>query len=272
MRKRVRTILALLTTAALIFFGREALRERSEPPETVRMVRIWIAEKEPAVSAWLRSLAGGYEKETGERVYLRLAAEEEVSAARRGEDGILLPDVLISPDAGEPVALRGYALILRDDMAGRTTPAPTSALFYRPSPSPGPSPVPGPTPDPASFSAVLALPELMDVISGTIRSGDPAADLARGKANAALLTAGQAGKLPFGYQAYPLPDGAGMRSVGAETYSAAGERFRVYLQRPEVQRTLAQFGLYSPFSRLYGPDDPLRFLIENSADLQEKTR
>ena len=270
MKKSLRTRLALLATAVLVILGRNALRTKSgTPPETMRMVRVWITEQEPAVSAWLRSLAGVYEKETGERVYLRLATEEEAASARRGEVGVLLPDVLIAPGNAEPVALRGYALIVRDDTVSVATPAPTSALFYRPSPSPGPSPTPGPTPDPASFSAVLALPELMDALPGTILSADPAADLARGKANAALLTAGQAGKLPFGYQAYPLPDGAGMRSVGAEAYSTAGDRFRAYLQRSDVQQTLAQRGLYSPFCRLYSPEDPLRYLIENSANLQE---
>ncbi len=273
MKKSLRTILALLATAALIFFGREALRGKNVPePETVSMVRIWITEKEPAVSAWLRALAAGYEKETGERVYLRSATEEECTAARRGNGGALLPDALIAPGEGEPVALRGYALIIRDDTAVRATPAPTSALFYRPSPSPGPSPVPGPTPDPASFSAVLVLTEFSDVLPGAVPSGDPFADFTQGKAKAALLTAGQADRLPFGHQAYPVPGGAGMRGVCAETYSAAGEFFRAYLQRPDVQQTLSQYGLYSPYARLYGPDDPLRFLIDGSMERTEKPR
>ena len=273
MKKIMRIILALLATAALLFYGHDALREKraAPPPKTVRMIRVWITEKEPAVSAWLRSLAAEYEKETGERVYLRNATEEEASAARRGEGGAILPDAMIAPgDAEAPVALRGYALIIRDDAAAVATPAPTSALFFRPSPSPGPSPAPLLTPDPASCSAVLAPPELMSALPGAIRSVDPAADLTRGKARAALLTADQAVRLPFGYRAYPLPDGAGMLGVCAEIYSPAGEGFRAYLLRPDVQRALARYGLYSPCARLYSGDDPLRFLIENSGAGREK--
>ena len=55
-----------------------------------------------------------------------------------------------------------------------------------------------------------------------------------------------------------------MLPVRAAAFSSAGERFRDYLLRLPIQRALATFGLYSPLTRLYSPDDPLRFLIDGS--------
>ena len=298
MKKALRTALALLATAAVLWLLPRAWRRQDQPGRELRVCRVWLLEKEPAVATWIKALAAGYEKETGSRVYLRAATAEEAAAARAG-DGAVRPDVLLYPAAagiaapsgvqpnptdGEnaaagrtdapqapgsafdsmTVALRGYALILRDDGAAVFTPAPTSALFFPPPATPGPPPSPAPSPDPASFAAVLAPEELLGAMSGTIRSQNPAGDLAAGKAKAALLTAGQAAKLPFGYRAFALPAGAGLLPVQAQAFSQEGRAFVQSLLREDSQRALRQAGLYSPLLALYGPEDPLRFLIGQS--------
>ena len=262
MKKMLRTGFALLLTAALLLTVKSLWKQEQPSAPGPAITRIWLLEREPAVAAWVRSFSAGYEKETGSRVYLRAAMAEEATAARTG-DGIQ-PDLLLYPGTGFPVALRGYALILRDDTAAVATPAPTSALFFPPPSTPGPSPTPAPTPDPASFTAVLAPEELMDAVPGTVRSHDPAGDLSRGKAKAALLTAGQAAQLTFGFRAFAVPEGAGLVSVCAQAFTPEGQRFLDALLRENSQRALRQAGLYSPFLPLYGPEDPLRRLIDDS--------
>ena len=262
MKKTFRTLLALVLTAAVIAWLAREGRPRERPREEPALLRVWLLETDPAVASWLRGLAPGYEKETKQRVYLRAATAEEAAAARAGEG--IRPDLVLQPGEDAPVALRGYALILRDDARAAATPAPTSALFFPPPVPSGPSPAPAPTAAPNAFSAVLAPEEMMHALPGTVRSENPAGDLALGKAQAALLTAGQAERASFGYQAYPVPGAAGGRGISAQAFSPAGEAFRAYLAREDSQRALRRAGLYSPVLRLYGPEDPLRALIEAS--------
>ena len=224
------------------------------------ILRVWNAEEEPAVQSWLREQAKAYERATGQRVYLRTAAVQDAQgSAARG----LPPDVLILRAGESLLALRGYALIVRDG-AAPVTPAPTSPLFYRPSRPPEPAETPAPWPDETELRAILCPEALMHALPGTVFSSQPAVDFSQGKADAALLSPGQAAGLAMGYRAYAVPEGKGFLPVRATAYSEAGEAYLTWLQDSAAQKALGQAGLFSPRIRLYGPDDPVRYLIENS--------
>lgn len=252
--KAVIMLLALALTVAVALSIPRAFNEREGERQPLRLIRVWSLEKDTAVNAWLRERAAAYERQSDCRVYLRGAAEAE------REGGAVQPDVMILPGEGSTVALRGWALIVRDDTAAVATPAPTSALFIRPSAVPGPSPPPAPAPDWAHMTAVLTPAQWLDAVPGAILSADPASDLARGRARAAVLTAGQASALPFGFRAYPLP--GGFLSVGGQAMTEAGEAFLRFLRMEDAQQALKNHGLYSPVLPLYGPEDPIRSLIE----------
>lgn len=266
MGKKVLTGVALLLTVGLALLLPRLGSKPEAEQSGLKIIRLWTVESDPAVSAWLRGRAAAYEKETGLRVYLRSATPAEALAAQEGAASIVPPDLILRQGAGDPVARMGYALIVRDETVAVVTPAPTSALFYRPTPPPGPSPTPAPTKNPASLSAVLSPEGLALSLPGVIPSRDPAGDLAAGKAAAAVLTAGQAGLLPFGYQAYALAAGEGALPVGARAFSEDGRAFQEYLKTPQSQQALAAHGLYGvlPGLRLYGAEEPLRTLIEGS--------
>ena len=252
--KKLFVILPFLAlSCGLFFLLPQVLRAPETPEASFTILRVWNADDEPAVQSWLRGQAKAYEKATGQRVYLRAASD--------GEGQGLLPDALIQPDGDHLLALRGYALIVRDENLA-VTPAPTGALFFRPSVPPEPAGTPAPFPKASELRAVLCIEALMNALSGTVMSAQPAADFAQGKADAALLTPGQAAKLNTGYRAYAVPDGKGFLPVRGRAYTEAGEAFLLWLQSDTAQRALAQAGLFSPRLRLYGPDDPVRFLIE----------
>ena len=262
MRKSVYgTVIALLLTAGLIYFAVNG--GRGDPSsDTVRfqLIRVWSREEEPAVGTWLKKMAAAYEKQTGVRVYLRKASPEETQR----DSGASRPDLLVLPDGEQIIALRGYALILKDETVRVKTPQPTGVLFFRPSPTPGPSPTPAPWPQGDELGAVLASEALLGRLPGTVLSTDPAAQLSQGKANAALLTAGQAAQLGFGFRAYALPEGKGFLRVGASAYSDGGEAFLRFLLSSACQLALRDAGLFSPVTGLYSPEDPIRYLIDNS--------
>ena len=258
MRKSVYgTVIALLLTAGLIYFAVNG--GRGDPSsDTVRfqLIRVWSREEEPAVGTWLKKMAAAYEKQTGVRVYLRKASPEETQR----DSGASRPDLLVLPDGEQIIALRGYALILKDETVRVKTPQPTGVLFFRPSPTPGPSPTPAPWPQGDELGAVLASEALLGRLPGTVLSTDPAAQLSQGKANAALLTA----QLGFGFRAYALPEGKGFLRVGASAYSDGGEAFLRFLLSSACQLALRDAGLFSPVTGLYSPEDPIRYLIDNS--------
>ena len=237
-----------------------ALRAPGKQENPFVILRVWNAEEEPAVQSWLRGQAKAYERATGQRVYLRAAAARDGSDSRTQA---LSPDVMVLRSGESLLALRGYALIVRDG-AAPMTPAPTSALFYRPSLPPEPAETPAPFPEENQLRAVLCPEALVNALPGTVISAQPAADFAQGKADAALLTPGQAAGLTSGYRAYAVPAGKGFLPVRATAYSKAGEAFLAWLQDGAAQKALGQAGLFSPRFRLYGPDDPVRYLIENS--------
>ena len=264
MRHRLVTLAALLLTAALLYFVPET--EEGEKRSGVETAVLWVNEKEKAVDRWLKKCAAAYEKETGCRVYLRAATEEESKAALGGTEGVVPPDLLVSPESGETVCLRGYALIVRDETAARTTPAPTGALFIRPSPEPRQTSEPETVFDPALLIGALASEELLPLFPEAALSRDPAGEFAAGNGKAAILTAGQAAGLAVGCRACALPEGRGFLPVRASSLTAEGQEFLSFLLRPDIQRTLSDFGLYTqnPGLILYGGADPLRGLIESS--------
>ena len=264
--KTARVLLCCLCLAFTVLLGRFVFGKRENAPSpsaSFPLVRIWIGEKDAAAAAWLRKRAAAYEKETGTRVYLRSASEEEARGAMGGDNGLYQPDLLVISGGKTPVALRGYVLIARDDTAPARTPAPSFALFIRPTSAPDAPSAPSPSPKPFQPRSVLAPEEMLSALSGTVFSADPAAGLAKGTAEAAILTAPQAEALTFGYQAYPLPGGKGLVPIGATDFSEAGQAFLCFLLSPASQRALAQHSLYSPCLALYQGQDPLRALIEN---------
>lgn len=260
-------LLALILTAGLALLLPWAVQPRTQREGVKPLVRIWTADPDPAVSAWLREQAADWEKQTGRRVYLRQASEADKQAALNGEAEAGRPDLMLLADEGRPVALRGYALILRDDAAPTAAPAPTGLLFSRPTPVPAADPTPAPTPDWAGIQAVLSPKCLAGRAARAVESADPAGDLIRGRAQAALLTAEQAARLPFGFRAFSLPEGAGFIPVGAAAFTADGEAFLQFLLTDGAQRALRARGLYSPALLLYGPDDPVRDLIQRGRPL-----
>ena len=264
MKKFGKAFLAVLALGLTAYLAQELPRwdEASEtaPHAPLTVVRVWVGEQESAFKGWLKKRAAAYEKETGKRVYLRTVSGSDLSVLEQADSGAVPPDAAVLPAGGTPIALRGYALIVRDETAAAVTPQATGALFFRPSPTPGPSPAPAAWPD--SLGAVLAPEELLNALPGTVKSASPAEELAAGKAQSALLTPGQAARLPFGYQFYALPGGGGFVPIGANAYSEAGNAFVQYLLREDSQRALEAHGLFSPFLRLYGPDDPLRYRLD----------
>lgn len=261
MRKIIVTLAALLATAGLIYTVFHFPAAGKETPSAqIRLVRVWVSEREPAVWSWLRKQARQYEKATGTRVYLRAAASEKPEAS--GEE--IRPDLLISGEGREAVALRGYALFYRDDAAPGTTPVPTSLLFYRPSPPPGPSPTPRNAPEIERFSAILAPADLAAAVPGAVQSAHPLKDFTDGKGDAAILTAEQAEQLSFPTGVRPLPDGKGGIPICATAETAMGEAFLKALLSKDAQEGLAEAGLYSPFFHLYNGNDPVREVIESS--------
>ena len=261
--KRILTTLLALALTALLFLAAPWRARETAPLQRRDILRVWVAGEDAAAVAWLKMQAAAYEKETQGRIYLRRAEQEETQAALSRTPDAVIPDVILG--AGEtPVALRGYALILRDDAAREPTPRPTSALFTRPTPAPGPTPEPPALPPWEQVGAVLSPSALQGAVPGTVLSDAPAADLAAQKANAALLTAGEANALKIGFRAYPIPGGRGLIPVRAAALTAAGEQFLSALLSDRAQAALGQLGLYALSARLYGPDDPIRFLIDGS--------
>lgn len=259
MKKIAVTLLFLFLTAALVLLRPAAAPGRVDTDQPFSILRVWNGEKEPAVAAWLRNRTKAYEKETGKRVYLRAAAGAELA-----DPGAFPPDLLIYPGAENAVALRGYALVVRDEQGSAVTPAPTGALFYRPPASPGPAATPAPSPDLSALGAVLAPEELMDALPGTVRSADPVGDFLKGKADAALLTPGQTAQLGSGCRTRAVPDGKGFLAVSGRSYSPEGEAFLLFLASVPSQRALGDFGLFSQSLSLYTPDDPIRWQIDAS--------
>ena len=263
MKKRsIITLSALLATAALVSLYPRLTQKTPAPEKGVRVLRVWVTEDERAVTVWLKERAAAYEKQEKRRVYLRAASRQEAEAALRGEAGVVPPDVMVMPGLDSVVALRGYGLFVRDAAGAAVTPMPTGALFSRPTPEPQKTREPLREPDWTALKAVLCPKELTDAVPNAVETDDPTAAFAAGKAEAAVLTAGQAGQLPFGYAAYPLANG--FLPVTAQGFSGEGEAFLSFLRGRISQFALRDAGLYTmlPNVRLYDESQPLRAMIE----------
>ena len=261
MRKMLVTLGALAVTAGLIWsLFRFQVNDGDLPSLQLRLTRVWVIGQEPPVWSWLRKAAKQYEKETGIRVYLRAVSTKDADAL----SGEFSPDLLISDEKGECVALHGFALFYRDDGAQTVTPYPTSFLFYPPSSTPGASPTPAPTPNAALFSTLIVPQRLSASFPGSLSSAAPLEDFISGKGDAAVLTVGQAARLPFRAAACPLPEGKGFLPVRCAAASPGGEAFFRFLLLEQTQRMMADFGLFSPYCSLYRGTDPQREMIENT--------
>lgn len=264
MKKTLCMLLAILAAAGLILHfpfgsGREPVRDKG-----VRVTRVWIAPGGEALSFWVRKQAGAYEKQTGNRVYIRMAPDTEAEAALRGDREAMTPDLMMQDREGTVMALQGYALFLRDETGEKKTPAPTAALFSPPTPAPAPPASPAPMPDPESLAPILIPASWPYETAGGVPCADPRGEFAGGKGNAAVLTAGQAEELPFAVRAYALS--RGFLPLYARAFTERGEGFLSFLLSASCQQALSAAGLYSPEPSLtlYGEDQPVRALIERS--------
>ena len=266
MKRKMTTLIALALTCLLVFYAPKLLLQAAPGQRSLKITRIWMDGIDPAAAKWLRQQSAAYEKKTGTRIYLRNASREETEDAFSNQAHAILPDLIITCREGEPLAYLGYALIVRDDRAKVTTPAPTAALFHRPTSAPDPAATAAPTPDMTALGAILSPDSLSVSLPGFIPSAQARDDFIAGKAPAALLTAGQAHALPFGYQAFPLPGKEGAEIISGRSFSKAGQDFSLFLMESSSQLKLKDHGLYSvlPQLRLYDENDPLRMLIEES--------
>ena len=262
MKKSIPTILALLFTAALFFL---LLRPETKPESgQAPITRVWLVDIESDSAAFLKKSAAAFEKQTGKRVYLRSATQEEAGQAIRGAENIVPPDLIVGLPEGENILCQGYALIFRDDSAPVFTPAPTSLLFSPPTPTPGPSPTPAPTRKLSSYEKILCPDALFPRFPGSIFTQQPLQDFSAGKGDAALLTANQASSLSVGWQGQALPEGKGILFLRGQALSERGTHFLSFLQSTDRQNSLRSWQLYSPFFPLYIHENSLRSAIDQS--------
>ena len=266
MKQKITVLIALGLTCLLGFLAPHVLRQADSGQHALKITRVWMADMNPAAVKWLQKRSAAYEKETGKRIYLRSATQEEMQGAISGNEQAILPDLIISRVDGDKLAYLGYALIIRDDKADVSTPAPTGALFHPPTSSPNPFPTIAPTPDMTTLGAVLSPDHLSVSLPGIIPSAQTSAEFIAGKAHAALLTAGESHALPFGYQAFPVPGKEGAETISGQSFSKDGRDFALFLLTVPSQQALKNHGLYTvlPDLYLYDESDPLRMMIENS--------
>lgn len=259
MKRAVRCALALLATGLVALAAPYALGPAEKTETAPGVVVVWVDEGERVLLPWLKKAAAAYEKETKNRVYLRMAAPGETSQAMASTVPVL-PDVLAVSGAGRVVAYQGYALAVKDPSAAKTTPAPTPALFRRPTAIPlANTPVPLPFPNDLQGAAVPA--EMLHIYPGE-KNTAPLEALKNGKAQAALLTAGQAAGLGNGYTVYGRGDF--FLPLECRALTEDGERFLLFLRSLVVQRLLRDVRLFTfDGSRLYGPEDAILYELEN---------
>lgn len=253
--------IALVMTAVLVLlypWMEEETLQKKQPQVLV----VWAAEGEGDVSAWLKKAAAAYEKATQVRVYLRTASRAETEAALAGKEENVLPDAVVAKGAGVPLLCRGYVLAVKDAEADHATPAPTPALFFRPTATPAPA-TPAPAPFPEELSRVALPAEMAGVLKGGYEANSPAAELQHGKAEGALLTPGQAQALPFGWQGHVRGDL--FVPVEGRALTEEGQRFLSFLRGEKAQRLLCDRKLFSWDAglSLYGPETPLLHQMEN---------
>ena len=248
---------------ALLFLPGKWKQESQSDARAFSITRVWVQGVNGDIWKWLKGRASTFEKETGQRVYLRQASPEEMESLSALDENALSPDLALFPGGKNIVALTGYALILRDDSQPVMTSAPTRLLFYPPTPDPSALPSPAPLPAVPKYVSFLCPPEIFSPLPGAAESANILSDFINGKAQAALLTASQAEQLPFGYQAYPVPEGKGFLPLGGAAITEDGEKLLSFLLSEPSQKALANSGLYSPSYSLYPGGDALRSLIES---------
>ncbi len=265
--KKGLTAAALLLSCLLIALVPLLNPTEEKAEDGIPLVRVWVIDDTIGVTGWLKKRVAAFEKANRVRVYLRSATFDEATAL-----DAVLPDVIVFPQSAlsansVPVCKMGYTLAVRDDTVLVATAAPTSALFTRPTPAPQTTAVPEEKPfDVAELSAVLLPLALAQSYPHPLVSDQVYADFVNGKAPAAVITAAQALKLPFGYRAYPVADGWTDLTYHATT-PHDGELARMfvsYLLGEDAQRTLAAYGLFSvnPNWLIYQAEDVPHGVIE----------
>lgn len=254
MKKAFRCAAALVLTGLLLSCLPALKSAGKEAERREKLTVVWMQEGDTDTAAWLKKAAAAYEKKTGGRVYLRYAAAEERQAARDG------PDVVMGED-GITVARRGYALLVPDDTAPMPTPAPTPALFIRPTQAPA---LATPPPQKVQMPKVIALPEAFSgLVEGGYVTGSPLNDLSSGKAGGALLTPVQAARVQGGYGV--IAEKRFFLPVAARALTAEGQNFLAFLRSGEGQSLLTTQRMFSwdENLHLYSPDTPLLYQMEN---------
>lgn len=268
MKRGLRILGALALTGTLLCLYPLLQPEQIKPEKGVGILRVWIGADGAAAGPWLRKQAAAYERQGGKRVYLRTATAAEIQAAEV-KGAALMPDLIVSAAGDTLLARQGYALIVRQEGTTPSTPAPTSALFYPPAPSPGVLPTPAAAPEAEKIGSVVGSRELASRMENLQPCADPAVEIRAGRCSAAMLTATQAGTLPFGYQAYGLKNA--WLPLAAQAMTEDGDEFAAFLLMDTAQQALRESGLFAASAglRLYSEQDSLRALIEsaiNAAD------
>ncbi len=266
MKRAFVCVMALIATGVLMTLY--PLLEEHLPEDRLKeLIVIWLPKGESDTAAFMKKAAAVYEKQTGCRVYLRTCSEQELQGASSDSEDVIRPDGAIG--AGNvPLFYRGYALVVPDEGKQVQTPAPTPALFYRPTATPQLT-----TPEPRRFPEHLAsvsVPQGMEnVLENSKVSENPLSDYASGRVQAALLTPRQIDQLKFGYQAHVRADF--FCPVMGAAFTEDGERFFSFLRSDEVQRLLAGQKLFSwnREMQLYGPEQELMYSMENVRKISE---
>lgn len=253
MKKFLLWALAMGLTAGLLFVYPRIQTQDEPKGNGLFVLRIWGTEGD--VLKWLAQAAAVYEKESGCRVYVRTASEEEVEKAG------VLPDGWVGGGEGTMVACRGYGLAVPDAQKFIKTPEPQSGLFLRPT-----QPLPLSTPEPVVFpeklSGVAVPEEMKEIWPDGVVAENPVQAIMKGTASAALLTPSQVAQLSQRIHLYPRGDF--FLPIYARAYTLEGEKFLAFLRQEKAQRLLTKQKLFSYDSSLilYGPEQDDLFRME----------
>lgn len=259
MKKWAYSVAALVLMAGLAVFAPGLMHGESGRTAEKELIVVWMNKADGDAGAWLKKAAAAFEKKTGKRVYLRYASQEE--RERLQNRGEIFPDVVTGGEKGAVLAMCGWALIVPDASNVSVTPAPSPALFIRPTAVPQ-NDAPSSTPVPLSVKNVAVPPEMTGRISGAYVSENPLSDVLNGKADGALLSPRQAAQMKNGYTwsvggEYFLP-------IRGEAYTDNGQQFLAFLRSMEGQRLLVSQRLFSwdASCYLYGAENSLLFQMD----------
>lgn len=262
MKKGLMFGLAILLTVLLCALFPTSQREEAQTEKGAYVLRIWAAEGQGDINAWLKQAAALYEKNHAHRVYIRTASKEEMQQAMTGEN-IPSPDVLILPGEGVPLAFRGYGLVLLQEGEAKETLPPKPLLFIRPT-LPPPKQTPTPAPFPENLTVIAVPASMQGKLNGGMVSQNPLKALLQGDAMAAVLTFPQIQQIKTGYVFYPRGDL--FEPLGGRALTKEGEEMLSFLRGEGAQGLLTKQYLFSwdEKMRLYPPEMELLYAMESS--------